>query len=163
MKQFATQRGATLLVSLIMLVVLTLFAVTAINLSNTNLRIVGNMQMQGESVAAAQLAIENVISSTDFTINAPAPQAVDINKDGKVDYTVTFSPAPVCLSVTPVAKTDPNISKECFGSAGGKFCFWTTWDVSAVVSDPKTGASTTIHQGVRMHAGLNSAVQSCGI
>ena len=40
------QRGATLLVTLIMLVVLTLFAVTAFNLSSVNLKIVGNFQAQ---------------------------------------------------------------------------------------------------------------------
>jgi len=39
------QQGATLLVSLIILVVITMFAVTGINLSSVNLRIVGNAQI----------------------------------------------------------------------------------------------------------------------
>lgn len=161
MKKFARQRGATLLVSLIMLVVLTLFAVTAINLSNTNLRIVGNMQMQSEATAAAQLAIENVISTSDFIITLPVPQAVDINNDGTADYTVTFTPAPTCQYYKPVVKTDP-VPTKCFGSAGSTYCYWTTWDISAVVNDPKTGASTTIHQGVQMLSGWNTAVTYCG-
>lgn len=163
MKQFSEQRGATLLVSLVMLVVLTLFAVTAINLSNTNLRIVGNMQMQAEATAAAQLAIETVISNSDFIITPPVPQTVDINHDGATDYTVTFSPAPACQYYKPVAKGDAGVPNKCFGSAGAAYCYWTTWDVSAVVSDPNTGASTTIHQGVQMLAGLDSAVKYCGV
>lgn len=162
MNKFARQRGATLLVSLIMLVVLTLFAVTAINLSNTNLRIVGNMQMQAEATAAAQLAIESVISTSDFIITPPVPQTVDINNDGTADYTVTFSPAPACQYYKPVAKTDSGVPTKCFGTAGAAYCYWTTWDISAVVSDPKTGASTTIHQGVQMIAGMDSAVRYCG-
>jgi type II secretory pathway pseudopilin PulG len=161
MKKFSRQRGATLLVSLIMLVILTLFAVTAINLSNTNLRIVGNMQMQAEATAAAQLAIENVISTSDFIITLPVPQSVDINNDGTADYTVTFTPAPTCQYYKPVIKTDP-VPTKCFGSTGAVYCYWTTWDLSAVVSDPKTGASTNIHQGVRILSGWNTAVTYCG-
>ena len=38
------QRGATLLVALIMLVVLSLFVVSSMNTASTNLRVVGNMQ-----------------------------------------------------------------------------------------------------------------------
>lgn len=161
MKKFARQRGATLLVSLIMLVVLTLFAVTAINLSNTNLRIVRNMQLQAEAAADVQLAIENVISTSDFIITLPVPQAIDINHDGTPDYTVRFDPPPTCQYYKPVAKTDP-VPTKCFGSAGDVYCYWTAWDISAVVSDSKTGASTTIHQGIQMLAGWNVAVDQCG-
>ena len=55
------QRGATLLIGMIMLVVLTLLVLFAIRSGNTNLRIAGNMQTQAEVGAAAQQAIEQVI------------------------------------------------------------------------------------------------------
>ena len=44
MTSMRRQRGATLVIALIMLVLLTLFAVSSLNTANTNLRIVGNMQ-----------------------------------------------------------------------------------------------------------------------
>ena len=52
------QRGATLLISLIMLVVLTLFAVTAIRTGNIGFKIVGNQQAQKLMEAAAAQAVE---------------------------------------------------------------------------------------------------------
>ena len=55
------QQGATLLVGMIMMVVLTLLVVFGIRSSNTNLRIAGNMQSQVEAGAATQQVLEQVI------------------------------------------------------------------------------------------------------
>ena len=65
------QHGATLLVALIMLVVLTLFVVSALNTSKTNLQVVGNMQAKSEALAAGQEVMETVLSTTAF-ISSPA-------------------------------------------------------------------------------------------
>lgn len=160
------QQGATLFIALIMLVVLTLFAVTAINLSNTNLRIAGNMQARAEVEAAAQQAIEQVISS-DFTTNPIAMSIdIDINNDGTKDYTATI-PTPVCLSSKPLLNSDLDTSIEadlkCLSSSaapsgpvgpGGpkstaqSWCYKQQWDVQARVTDSRTGASVNLHQGV---------------
>ncbi len=150
------QRGATLVVSLIMLVVLTLLAVSGIRSSSVNLRIAGNMQMQAEASAAAQQAIEEVISNTDFTLAAPAPKTIGF-------YTVTFVP-PVCQSSRPVARDDPGLPDDgsCLGSAGATYCYWTTWDIAATASDTKTGATTTLLQGISVLAGKNAALRFCG-
>jgi len=156
------QRGSTLLVALIMLVLLTLTAVSAINSTTTSLQMVGNAQFTEEANAAAQQAIENVISSNGFETTAPAPQNIDINNDGTADYTVTFSPAPQCISVKAVTVGDPGVPTICASSIGA-VCFWTEWDIRAVVSDAKTGASVNLHQGVKTIAGLNAAVASCGV
>ena len=72
-----TERGMTLVVGLIMLLVLTLFALAATRLSTSSLRTVGNMQARGEAASAAQTAIEQVLSST-AAFTAPAAQ----NSDG---------------------------------------------------------------------------------
>lgn len=172
------QNGATLFIALIMLVVLTLFAVTAINLSNTNLRIAGNMQAKSEAEAAAQQVIEQVLSK-DFTANLAAWTNkeiwVDINNDGANDYKVTV-PKPTCLSSKPLSNSDldPSIASDaaCLGSgaatntgiisatagSGGgaqSWCYKQQWDVQASVTDPRTGASVVLHQGifVRVSAG----------
>lgn len=60
------QRGVTLLISLIMLMVLTLFAVAMIRLSNTNVVVVGNMQTQRALESVAQQAIETDMNSASF-------------------------------------------------------------------------------------------------
>ena len=57
------QRGVTLIIGLIMLVLITLMVTTAFMLSNTNLKAVGNMQFRDEAIAAANVATEDVLSS----------------------------------------------------------------------------------------------------
>src|SRR5207302_6258410 len=61
------QRGATLIVSLIMLLLITLLAVSSFTLGKGNLQIVGNMQQRQQAFAAAQGAVASVISSNQFS------------------------------------------------------------------------------------------------
>lgn len=166
-RRYDRQRGATLLVALIMLVVLTLFVVSAISSSNTNLRIAGNMQIQNEAAAAAQQAIEQVISSIAFTTNTAAQNiSVDINNDGTADYTVSVQPS--CLSSVPIrnSELDPNNPNDvsCIGSAvanGGQglsMCYKQQWDIQATVTDSHgLSVAQPQHQGVflRVPAGTS--------
>lgn len=149
------QRGATLIVSLIMLVVLTLLAVSGMRSSNVNTRIAGNMQVQEEAMESAQQAIEESISNSNFTRVTPATQTVG-------PYTVTFA-APICQSATAVRKNDPGLPADgsCLGNAGASYCYWTTWEVAASAVDNKTGVTTSIHQGVSKLVGINDALAFC--
>lgn len=165
------QCGATLLVALVMLVVLTLLVLSAIRSSNTNLRIAGNMQMTGEAAAAAQQAIEQIISSN-FTANpASSVMTVDINNDGTPDYNASVA-QPVCTGSVPIMNvnldmTNPN-DLPCFSSStanntgimsasgtpattGQSWCFSQRWDVQTqATSLTGSGADVTLHQGVAL-------------
>jgi len=121
------QRGATLVIALIMLVLLTLFAISALNTSTTNLKVVGNMQARTEAFNAAQQGIDTVISRTDF-VTAPAAAVVNpcgaanqlcIDKDGKPTtiladsyYTTKITGAPfdlvkpACITVRPIKSSE---------------------------------------------------------
>jgi Tfp pilus assembly protein PilX len=163
-----TQRGAALFISLIMLIVITLFVLSAINMSTVNLRITANSQARTEGVAAAQQAIEQVISK-DFTIN---PQAATVpvsqrNDQAKTDYTVAVT-KPTCLSAVPVTQaelanrdnSDPD-DVACRASAAvqnpgiagasenSSVCRTQQWDVNAVVEDAaRSAAKVSVHQGM---------------
>jgi len=93
------QRGATLVVGLIMLVLITLLVTSAFTLSASNLKSVGNMQTRDEAIAAGNKAIEQVLSSP-FT-NSPAAETieVDIDNDSTTDYLVEFA-EPTCIGAT---------------------------------------------------------------
>ena len=104
----ARQQGATLLLVLIMLIMLTLFAVSAMNQGTMNLKVVGNQQTRSEALDASQWMIDKVISSTQFVDSpgnaVPNPcngtyntLCFDLNGDGKPDYTTTLTPAPACV------------------------------------------------------------------
>lgn len=141
-----SQRGVTLIVGLIMLVMITLLVAGAFTLSSSNLKSVGNMQVREESVAAVNLAIEQVISSP-FT-DAPVAQEinVDINKDGTNDYLVQVG-APTCIKA--LIATAPGATE--IGFAGGGGSTWNTeWDIDAKVSDAASGGSVRVRQGVRV-------------
>lgn len=160
----AKQRGSTLLIALVMLVLLTLIAISAMNASSSSIQVVGNAQFREEANAAAQQAIETVISNTNFQTTAPASQNVDINGDGNADYNVTFAPAPSCVSYIPVVATDAGVPPVCAGEIGTALCYWTIWDITAVVTDINgSGATSMVHQGVRTIAGLNAALAQCGV
>ena len=156
------QRGSTLLVALVMLVLLTLIAVSSINSTSSNIELVANAQFREEALAATQVAVENVLSNNDFKTTQPGPQQIDINKDGIVDYSITFNPAPQCISRVAAVATDVGFPSQCAADAKiGSICYWTVWDIRAVVADVSTGASLTLHQGVRTLVGWDTAVAAC--
>lgn len=142
------QTGASLVISLIMLVVITLLALSAINSSNTNLRIAGNMQARDEARSAAQHAIEQFISTAaNFTTppTAATPMNIDINKDGTNDYVISIS-APKCRRASV---QQPARSSQCAsGVKSGLYCWDTLWDIEATATSSKTGVSQVVTQGV---------------
>lgn len=145
------QRGITLIVGLIMLVLITLLVTAAFTLSSTNLKAVGNMQFREEAVAAANVAVERMVS-TDFPSDpVAATETVDI---GGAVYTVALD-APVCIKSTPIKSlppSDPDAVLCAFGAGGAPVCFETLWEVSATVSPTGaaaiTGANVTVKQGI---------------
>jgi len=141
-RRIARQAGVSLVVGLVMLVVLTLLVVSAVRMGRTNLRAVSNQQASAEATAAAQQAIEQVMSSTNSFYN-PAAQTfnIDINNDGVADYTVQVA-KPSCLQLTAA----PGFSAD-FSASAPKDTFW---DISAVVLDNRTGATVTVHQGAKV-------------
>jgi hypothetical protein len=172
------QRGTSLLVGLIMLILLTLLALSAVNSSNINLRVIGNMQVRQETLAAAQTAIEEVISTPTFIKTAPATKTVALNN---ASYNVDFTPAPACVAVVDIPSEDLDPTndndKVCIPSsalrASGIFvtgaplppsyCANTRWEVTAHVTDPNTSVSadTTLVQGVAVRISKPKALTYC--
>lgn len=142
------QRGVTLVIGLIMLVLLTLIVTTAFSLSTINLRSVGNMQIRDEAIAAANIAIEMEVGSP-FT-NAPAAvndRPVDIDNDGTADYLVDIA-QPQCVRASQAIKA--SYSSVTLPTAMSSSLYWNTiWDFDATVTDLKSGASIEIRQGIR--------------
>jgi len=141
------QRGATLVVGLIMLVLLTLVVTTAFMMSSGNLKAVGNMQFRDEAIAAANVAIEQIISTDFTTLPIAANIAVDIDQDGTDDYAVAVQ-APVCLQAVPVGGTLATLSGVTSGVPSSTD-YNTVWDIRAQVASTATGASAVVRQGVR--------------
>lgn len=148
------QRGATLIISLIMLVLITLMVFSSFSLSSSNLKSVGNVQLYEEAVASANEAIELVLSSA--FADAPVAQSinVDINKDGTTDYVVAIA-VPTCVRALAGAAAGPSdVELPATLSTGST---WNTeWNITATITDAASGAVVTVVQGVRV---LQSAAQ----
>jgi Tfp pilus assembly protein PilX len=181
------QQGVTLIMALIMLVLLTLLALTSYNLGNSNLQIVSNMQQRNEAIAAAHEVIEEAISSTRFSItpgdalaspcaNTANSRCVDINGDNVTDVTVTLSPAPACIKAQIVKNSalNPSLDEDAgcsvgevqnHGTAGAvsgnSLCSNTVYEIHAIATDTVTDASVSVTQGVAMRVADDDSSTNC--
>jgi Tfp pilus assembly protein PilX len=134
---YRQQRGVTLILSLIMLVLLTIVALSTFNIGKSNLQIVDNAQQQSQAQNASQAILDQVVSTPSFVENPaavldnsncpagvaapPNSRCVDVNGDSKTVVVVTLSPQPTCSRVKIVLATDLNVAeKEDLGCALGE-------------------------------------------
>ena len=134
------QRGATLLISLIMLVVLTLFAVTGFNLSSVNLKIAGNFQQQRFIEASVMQAIEQVVSDQ-VLFYSPLGQTIVVN-----GISVTVAAAG-CYHNPVTDGYESNVDSVTGEPTGPQD---TVWEVRGSGTDPLTGAQAVVTQGVQI-------------
>lgn len=174
------QDGATLLITLVFLVVFLLLTISLVGSSVVNTKVTANQQYTVEARHAAQQGIEKVISQ-DFTA-APVAQAVaiDVTGDGKPDYTAQVA-APICQTSKPVKNIELDETNAddvtCYvgngngntgivqagsgGGGGNSLCNATQWDVAATVDDTAvTSARATLHQGIAVRVPYGTACPS---
>ena len=179
------QAGATMVIALIMLLMLTLMAMTALNMGKSSLQIVGNLQARNQELVTANAVSEQVLSSTQFfntptgTLNVGGvwtnATTMDVYGDGKTVLPVTVTP-PRCITAQPIPVTnlvltnsdDKGCSRsvqQTFGVAGAdtamSLCATSTWDIATQASDPVTSGSATVVQGVAVRIPLDDQVTSC--
>ncbi len=135
--KYRFQRGITLVMALIMLILLTVMALSTFNIGKVNLQIVDNAQQQGQARNAAQAILDQVVSSPNFVENpaavldnsncpaelgAPAnSRCVDVYGDGKTVVVVAMNPQPTCTQVQNVPASKLDVSrKEDLGCALGE-------------------------------------------
>ena len=141
MRSLNHQRGVVLFLALIMLVMMTLFAVSSVNLSTVNLKIVGDMQAMKMMDADAQDAIEQVIS--------------DMNNFGLATAATTVTTPNGTVNVSAPDCIDSQTATGYSAVVGSIIQEDNVWEISATITDNVTGAISTVHQGVeiRMLAG----------
>jgi len=157
------QRGFTLMMTLVFLVIFLLFAVSMASSSLVNTKVASNQQYRLEAKAVAQEGVETVMNQA-FTLN-PIPASsvpIDVNGDGATDFTAQMA-APICLDSKPVLNKDLSLGDVCrtpssssgdlvIGSGGStaslSLCSDTQWEIQSAVTDPNNSAtSVTVHQG----------------
>lgn len=155
------ERGATLLIALIMLVMLTLFAISAIRTGNVGFKVVANQQTQKAMEAAAQEAIEQVLSNLgNFDPTTIVPSSTTVAQTVCVNGSPPVVTSGSCTSGTAVAISPA----RCISSKRSQYDSLTQplatydniWEIVATVTDSATGANAVYHQGVKMRMLSNS-------
>ncbi len=130
------QRGAVLIVSLVLLIVLTLFVISSTRIASGDLRIVANLRAQQNVENVAQEALEQVLSDIAPFYAPTAPVAIA----APAGITITVGNR-TCVRATPASG---------YSAVSGVSPEDTIWDVPIDVSDAVTGAATMTAQGVRI-------------
>ncbi|NVO04648.1 MAG: pilus assembly PilX N-terminal domain-containing protein [Rhodoferax sp.] len=178
------QRGATLVMAMIFVVIMALFATIAFNTSTGSMRVIGNMQARQEAISVAQKAIEQTISSTDFATKpstvAATPILVNID-GGAVTYVASMLPTPTCYRTKVIKTSELDLSSaadmSCLQSgkveqggidiagsantAGNSMCSNTEWNIGASVTDPSSGTVVVANQGVALRVLTADADNAC--
>lgn len=178
----ASQRGIILITSLIMIVMITLVVLTSLSLSLASIGVTKNVDGSLTAKAAAQAAIESVISDPGFISNPSAVALnalpIDSNSDGVSDYSVTMAAA--CVGARPVANSELTTSSadaNCRAGdgvansgievasgtiAGNSLCTDTRWNISATATRSNSGDRAVVNQGVAVRVPVDEAATSCG-
>ena len=188
MNSRSNQRGATLVVALILLLLLALLGLGAFQTSVTDMKASGNMQARTEALNAAQETIETVISSRQFVVEpnnaitkpceGPNTYCSDLNGDGTPEYKTQLAPAPTCktMKMLKVVELDlgSNDDLGCavgqsqqFGvagadvAAGDSLCASSVWEVTAETAAVNGGAKVTVSQGIGIRVGADEMTGTC--
>ena len=160
-KNLRKQEGATLLIGLIMLILLTLMAVSSFNLGKGNLQVVGNMQFRNETMRTAEKAVEAAIST---------PTGVSLATNTSANgYTVKITPVQVQAHVKKNSVININNPSEVgctlgaaqtFGvegaATGNSLCAEALYNLKVEAKDDKTNAAVVVDQGVSVQVPADS-------
>jgi len=186
-----SQRGITLFISMILLVLITMIAITTFNVGKGSMQIVGNLQQAKEATSAAQEAIETAVSTTKLvdspgSVIAPGcggnanTLCVDVNGDGATDVTVALKGRgavgdPSCIKAQVVKNAALDLSssndlactiaRQSFGvqgaPVGDSLCTDAIYEVVAVATDATTQASVTVTEGLALRVPTETIVNNC--
>jgi Tfp pilus assembly protein PilX len=184
---FSAQKGAVLVVALIMLLLITVLGVSSFNMSKGNLQIAGNLQSRQQAASLAHAAIEEAISSTTFiqgvfstncALEGQPARCTDINGDGVNDVAVRVTQAN-CVLVQALRNDDLNLNptspnagcavgatSTAFGVSGAgtgenSLCSTALWDLNALGRDLLLSTEVGVRQGVRLIVMNNDVVTWC--
>lgn len=163
MRARSRQHGSVLIISLIMLVVLTLLAISAINISTVGLRTVNAMQARGEALAAAQRAIEQIISTNFAAAITSAAATYTVAIDAGKSYSVVVA-TPCLKQIVSKRNSELNLSDpedvKCFDTTTNPWsaCADSVWEFSAAVNEGFFGANVSLRQGISLRMDNASAI-----
>ena len=178
------QEGIVLVIALIMLIAVTLIAVTGANISLAQLKVVQNFEAKQHMRMVAENAIEEAIVTPGFLQGVkafnrscyedPYTKCVDLSGDGVPDSARVTLSKPECISIQPVLNNQLNVWESeadaaCYqagtrenGFTQTSLCADTLWEVRSVAYDPVTNAKVYYKHGLTLRTSTNLVAAACG-
>lgn len=171
------QRGSTLFVALVILMLLMIHSLASFTAADAQLRNVGALQVRQEAQSAAQLAIAGALGSSAFvaaTLASPyaSSAVIDIDGDGVADYRValliTCSGARRVTSIPIPPPSDDDAACLSGATIAGDIpCADTTWNIRATATAANgalaTGIGIEVNQGASMRLESSDAQRNCPV
>ncbi len=129
-----SQKGITLLISMIVMALLMISTVTALKMTNVDLQIATNVEFKEDLKNQVEQAMEQSLNNID-TFMAPADEVIE------VENTEVSMAGANCINAAPADGYSASITIVPEN---------TFWQMSATAEDPVTGARVRVHQGVRI-------------
>ena len=147
MTHMNAQAGVALAVTLFMLALLTIIGVSAVTLSTTHFRLVGNLQTANEAEMALRSAMEQVACEKSGTDCAPATYACR-------SLNICVNGHAVEVQIRPRCNGFAYSSAEG-GSISGRNVVDTYWDLEGKMADPTAffGTNISVHWGLMVPKG----------
>jgi Tfp pilus assembly protein PilX len=130
------ESGASLIIGLMLLVIVTLLGLSMSSLSTSNLKIVRNYQNQQARLALAQRAVEQVLSNASYFTAPSSP--VNVTNTGSMQVAVSDRTCTRSYTATGYSATS------------GIAPIDTAWSFTVTVTDPQISATTVVTQGVKL-------------
>ena len=182
---FRQQSGMTMVVALVMLVLITLLAMTTFNLGKSSIQVVNNMQNRDEGISASRSVLDEAMSSTRFfdtpsdALDQPClnsnHRCFDLNGDGVIDIVTALSAAR-CVKVRKIKTNELDLALEedrgcsvganqdhgiANASSGNSMCADSVWEMTATSQDQQVQSEVQVVQGVAMRVSTDNVETSC--
>ena len=177
------QRGSTLIISLVFLLVFLVMALSIFRGALTSSQAIGNMQWRNEAIAAANETIDRLLSTTEVVTDPNVASKVGGPWEHNSALVITLPAPPACLRVRPIPATELSPSRAedagCFASssAGGiaveggggaspatgssSLCANSEWSVAVQASDASTSTNVEVVQGFAVRVPVVSIPAGC--
>lgn len=178
----AQEQGIVLITTLVLIVMLTLVVLTSLSVSLASIGIAKNVDQSMAAKAAAQDAIEGIITNPAFLRNPTAVSAtaysIDGDSDGTDEYSVAMTARCVGARTVPMSELNSTVSSDVVCMQGSQMnnsgiviagantgdlsvCADTRWNIRSIATRSTIGARGEINQGVAVRLPLDDTTSYC--
>ena len=154
------QNGMIMVLSLIILLLVSMLAITTANIIMGNMKVVQNFEARNAARGAAMSGIRDAVTGSGNFFNSAHEYTV-----GTIDVYVS---QPMCMSAKPINYAAQDIvdhdlkQQVCFEPGQNAICSFGRWQVTSTAIDRVTGAKYVFRQTLRTTTETSMIASACG-